>query len=320
MRKDLGGDIWETVFDVVSLGASIMEVAANPADAWAWAGLVGDALDLIPIVTGAWEAVCGLKVLNKVDDIPKLHAAKRVDVPKVVGVKACFVAGTFILTSTGQTVIEEIRAGDMVWAENPETGEKGLKKVIQTFENKTYELVHVYVNGEEIITTPTHPFYVPKKGWTGAVHLRAGDILILQSGKYVVVEKIQHEILEAPITVYNFEVEDYHTYYVGESSILVHNICPNPGGRHGGQIHRTKIDNIKKDLISKGWDVAAKESRVYVGGGTYRYPDIVATKNGVTRFYQVGRRTVSGKPVARELRALRDLSGHADKIFFIPYN
>ena len=41
----------------------------------------------------------------------------------------------------------------------------------------------------------------------------------------MIVELVQHEILEAPIAVYNFEVEDFHTYYVGESSVLVHNMC-----------------------------------------------------------------------------------------------
>ena len=55
--------------------------------------------------------------------------------------------------------------------------------------------------------------------------MRAGDILVLQNGKYVVIEKVQHEILDNPVTVYNFEVEDFHTYYVGNSSVLVHNDC-----------------------------------------------------------------------------------------------
>ena len=86
----------------------------------------------------------------------------------------------------------------------------------QTFENESDELVHVFVNGEEIITTPSHPFYVPKFGWTSAIKLRAGDILVLSNGEYVVVETVQHEILENPIKVYNFEVEDFHTYFVGE--------------------------------------------------------------------------------------------------------
>ena len=52
----------------------------------------------------------------------------------------------------------------------------------------------------------------------------------VSDGEYVVVEKVRHEILEAPITVYNFEVEDYHTYYVAASAdsdlfVLVHNRC-----------------------------------------------------------------------------------------------
>ena len=113
----------------------------------------------------------------------------------------------------------------MVLAENPETGEIAQKRVVQTFENESDELVHVFVNGEEIITTPNHPFYVPKLGWTSAIKLRAGDILVLSNGEYVVVEFVQHEILESPVEVYNFEVEDFHTYFVGEVSVLVHNGC-----------------------------------------------------------------------------------------------
>ena len=96
---------------------------------------------------------------------------------------------------------------------------------MQTFINESDELIHIYVNKEEIVATPLHPFYVIEKGWIGAVDLRAGDILVLQNGEYVIVELVQHEILEAPIAVYNFEVEDFHTYYVGESLVLVHNMC-----------------------------------------------------------------------------------------------
>ena len=113
---------------------------------------------------------------------------------------------------------------DLVWAWDEETGEVGLKRVLDTYENETYELVHVFVDGEEIVTTPAHPFYSPVKGWTQAVHLRAGDILVLVNGEYVV-EKVQHEILESPVKVYNFHVEDYHTYYVTEHGVLVHNVC-----------------------------------------------------------------------------------------------
>ena len=100
-----------------------------------------------------------------------------------------------------------------------------MKPVVRTFRNETTELVHVTVNGEEIICTNEHPFYSPVKGWTAACQLRAGDILVLVNGEYVVVEQVQHELLESPVATYNFEVQDFHTYYVGKESVLVHNLC-----------------------------------------------------------------------------------------------
>jgi hypothetical protein len=59
---DPSGCAWETIFDVLSLGASILEVAFNPADPFAWLGLAGDAVDLIPFVTGVCETIRVLKV------------------------------------------------------------------------------------------------------------------------------------------------------------------------------------------------------------------------------------------------------------------
>ena len=162
------------------------------------------------------------------------------------GIPSCFVAGTFVLSQFGQVEIEEIKVGDKVWAENPETGEKALKTVVQTFVNESDELIHLFVNDEEIITTPNHPFYVPQKGWVSAINLRAGDILVLVNGKYVALEQVQHEILETPVTVYNFEVEDFHTYYVGQSDVLVHNMCPQKGvGGKGWEGDKTWRENVK---------------------------------------------------------------------------
>lgn len=112
-----------------------------------------------------------------------------------------------------------------MYAYDEESGDVALKQVVRTFENEADELVHVTVNGEEIVCTNNHPFYSPVKGWTAACKLRAGDILVTVNGEYVVVEKIQHEILESPIKVYNFEVEGYHTYFVGEIAVSVHNSC-----------------------------------------------------------------------------------------------
>ncbi len=141
------------------------------------------------------------------------------------GGNVCFVAGTMIVASVGLVPIEEIKAGDMVYAHNPETGETELKEVVRTFKNEATELVHLTIDGEEITCTNEHPFYSPVKGWTAACQLRAGDRLVTLNGEYVIVEQVQHELLESPVTVYNFEVEGFHTYFVGETSVLVHNRC-----------------------------------------------------------------------------------------------
>ena len=89
------------------------------------------------------------------------------------------------------------------------------------------------------------------KGWIEACKLRAGDILVSLNGEYVVVEQVQHEILEAPIKVYNFEVDDFHTYFVGDGNgVLVHNECgytPPDGG--GGT---TSSININGNTVTFG--------------------------------------------------------------------
>ncbi len=62
---DPSGRWIETVFDLFSLGVSVVEVVIKPIDPLAWAGLAGDALDLIPIVTGVGETIKGMRVVAK---------------------------------------------------------------------------------------------------------------------------------------------------------------------------------------------------------------------------------------------------------------
>ena len=65
MRRDDGGAFWDTVFDVVSLAFSVADVIATPANPWAWAGLVGDVVDLIPGVSGTGEMAKSLGAARK---------------------------------------------------------------------------------------------------------------------------------------------------------------------------------------------------------------------------------------------------------------
>ena len=186
----------------------------------------------------------------------------------------CFVAGTLVLTEDGEKPIESIKVGDYVYSTDPETGESDYKEVLQTFINESSELVHIHVNGEEIVSTPTHPFYSPVRGWTSAVDLRAGDILVLSNGEYVVVEQVQHEILEAPVKVYNFEVQDFHTYYVGKNSVLVHNKCTRPevqrkkweeytGTQATGEVHHGLPEEFSDWFAASGRNIDVNSGEFY---------------------------------------------------------
>ena len=50
-----------------------------------------------------------------------------------------------------------------------------------------------------------------------------GDTLISVNGNDLIVSDCIIEEFENPETVYNFQVEDYHTYFVGACGIWVHN-------------------------------------------------------------------------------------------------
>ena len=79
------------------------------------------------------------------------------------------------------------------------------------------------INGEEIVTTVDHPFYVKNQGFIKAGELIVVDELLDVNGNVLLVENFDVELTEEPVKVYNFQVEDFHTYYAGEFRILVHN-------------------------------------------------------------------------------------------------
>ena len=147
--------------------------------------------------------------------------------------KACFVAGTPVVTKLGSKPAESFRSfedhgEDCDWVlardEHNDDAEPRYRRVLRTFERLS-PVLWLTVGGQKIGTTREHPFFVRGKGWTNAGELRVGDELRLLSPGWVKVEGVEatHDLVH----VYNMEVEDDHTYFVGdvtwEFAVWVHN-------------------------------------------------------------------------------------------------
>ena len=94
------------IFDVASMGQSAYNLASKPS--WGNAGYL------------AWDI--GATALPFV---PGSYVGKGA---KSVSKAVCFTEETPILTKNGYKPIKEIEIGDEVYSENPDTGEKGLKR------------------------------------------------------------------------------------------------------------------------------------------------------------------------------------------------
>ena len=76
--------------------------------------------------------------------------------------------------------------------------------------------------------------------WVSAKDLRKGDKVLLSDGSYGTISKNELKQLSDSEITYNFEVADFHTYFVGNHSIVVHNVCNTT----------EKVDNVD-DALTK---------------------------------------------------------------------
>jgi len=150
-------------------------------------------------------------------------------------------------------------------------------------------LVDLYVDSEVISTTKEHPFWTPDKGWVEAKDLKVGSVLQTEDGRMVDVDKVEKR--KGDFTVYNFKVEGWHTYYVSDLEILVHNAnCERYDGPkpkyHVNDAHvpgpkfnpdKTPLPNDAKDVFKKAVPSSPIDPKSWFGlneeGAVYRYSD-----------------------------------------------
>ena len=116
--------------------------------------------------------------------------------------------------------------------------------------------MHIDTERSVIIdATTSHPFYVVGKGWTAAGDLVIGDAFYALSGDVSVVTDLTLEELDASVLVYNLDVADFDTYFVGDG-VLVHNKClSNPKADTVGQYFGYDgAEDFKEAIVGQGFE------------------------------------------------------------------
>ena len=153
----------------------------------------------------------------------------------------CFAAGTLVATPEGPRSIESLAVGDFVASRDEsavpgahESDARGDRRVVHTFRTENRPVMRVVVRRasdntvEALTVTPEHRVYEAERGFMNAEDLHAGaSHLVAESGA---LEVLSTQMLAEPVTVYNVEVEDFHTYYAGALGAWVHNQCMPNGG------------------------------------------------------------------------------------------
>ena len=162
------------------------------------------------------------------------NASKDVIV-EVEAVGCCFVAGTQVLMADGTTKnIEDVKIGDVVLSYNESIDEYENNVVDGLITNpKTTNLARVkLLDGTSIEMNKYHPIYT-EEGWKSLTNYRGlpkltdNDKVLSVKGEFIEIHSIESWEEETPITTYNLSVSNNHNYFVGETSILVHNAaCP----------------------------------------------------------------------------------------------
>ena len=176
---------------------------------------------------------------------------------------ACFVAGTLVATINGFRVIEEIKQGDMVLSADENTLKIGYKPVLETYVRQVDKLIHLTINGEKIISTEDHPFYIKDKGFIQATMLWIGAELINNNNDVLTIDGIYRETLyDETCKVYNFQVEDYHTYHVGQSCVCVHNASTDYNLIEPDKYTELSESEVRKILSDRGLNDTAVQDMI----------------------------------------------------------
>ena len=84
-----------------------------------------------------------------------------------------------------------------------------------------------FEDGSVVSATDGHPFWVVSTGlFTEAINLEVGELVLALDGRSLQIASV--EVYGEDLVAYNLEIGGIHTYYAGETPVLVNNSCGPP--------------------------------------------------------------------------------------------
>lgn len=196
------------LIDGKDLKTSIREASYDSLDAFGTGFIIGAAIGSVGLLTGVIKPV------------------------------ACFASNTQVLMGDGSKKnISDVEIGDTVATYDFYSHNESKEKVYDVIEKESKNSLRLVLeNNETIITTSEHPFWSASNGsWKAAQSLLPGEHIYSSGGQVSTVKGIS--ISEEPLTVYNLSISKDHNYFVGESSLLVHNECTTIQGQRNKAVN-----------------------------------------------------------------------------------
>jgi hypothetical protein len=134
-----------------------------------------------------------------------------------------------LLAGGGRVAIGAVRAGDLVLATDPRTGESAPQPVLGVITGRgTKPLVAVALAAPggsapppPLVATGEHPLYVAGRGWTAARALAAGDRLVGPGGQAAAVRRVDDLGPRPGATVVNLAVAGPGAFSVAAGGVAV---------------------------------------------------------------------------------------------------
>lgn len=182
----------------------------------------------------------------------------------------CFAAGTVVHTPDGLVPIEELKIGDLVISGDPSTSERTIRPIVRLFVTANQPIWSLEVAAEDgsvetYEVTGEHPFWTKGRGWVPVSLLLPEDQILTATDAWLEVRQIRGPPTAG--TVYNFEVAEDHTYFVGDLGAWVHNTCAKKaGGKTARKSNpdraasaKKRVKALEKRLKEKGGQMTKRE-------------------------------------------------------------